>query len=178
MRATFQPQCGWLISDAPSKRKRLKNYFVGSKVKIVKQTIRWILVSVVACAICSLVTYRIAYRIAYHSGQVNMIDVTSMATGNITLGALQKLRAGDIPGATRLLETFCFGQSEVFFHGRSDYSDSGHELLAQELLQYRAAYRTNSADWDVRERKLEVELAGEKRTHSAGWGIVWSGTNN
>jgi hypothetical protein len=142
-----------------------------------KQTIRWILVLVVACAICSLATYRIAYRIAYHSGQVSMIDTTSMATSGITIGALQKLRAGDIPGATRLLETFCFGESEVFFHGRTDYRDSGHELLTQELLQYRATYRTNSADWDVRERKLEVELAGEKRTHSAGWDIVWSGTN-
>jgi hypothetical protein len=138
-----------------------------------KQIIRWILVLVVACAICSLVTY----RIAYHSGQVNMMDTTSMATSFITLGSLQKLRAGDIPGATRLLETFCFGQSEVFFHGRTDYSDSEHEMLAQMLLQYRAAYRTNSADWDVSERKLEVILAGEKRTHSAGWDIVWSGTN-
>jgi hypothetical protein len=46
------------------------------------------------------------------------------------------------------------------------------------LLQYRANYRTNSADWDDRERKLEVELAGEKRTHGEGWDIVWSGTNN
>jgi len=143
-----------------------------------KQTVRWILVSVLACAVGSLVTYRLGYRSAYRSGQINMIDTTSMAAGGITLGALQKLRAGDIPGATRLLEAFCFGQSEVFFHGRSDYNDSGHELLAQMLLQYRAAYRTNSADWDDRERKLEVELAGEKRTHGAGWDIVWSGTNN
>ena len=142
------------------------------------QTIRWISVSVLACAICSLVTYRLAYRTAYRSGQINMIDTTSMAAGCITFGALQKLRAGNVTGATRLLETFCFGQSEVFFHGRSDYSDSGHELLAQMLLQYRANYRTNSADWDDREWKLEAELAGEKRTHSAGWDIVWSGKGN
>ena len=106
-----------------------------------------------------------------------MIDVTSMATSNITLGALQKLRANDISGATRLLEEFCFGESEVFFHGRTDYNDSGHEMLAQELLQYRATYRTNSADWDASERKLEVVLAGEKEAHSTGWDIVWSGTN-
>ena len=138
-----------------------------------KQTIRWVLVLAAACVVCSMVTY----RIAYHSGQVNMIDVTSMATSNITLGTLQKLRANDIPGATRLLEAFCFGESEVFFHGRTDYSDSGHELLAQELLQYRAAYRTNSADWDASEQKLEVVLAGEKQIHKAGWDIVWSGTN-
>lgn len=142
-----------------------------------KSTIRWILVSLMACAVCSLVTYRITYRSAYHSGQINMIDTQTMSTSFITLGALQKLRAGDIQGATRSLESFCFGDAEVFYHGRSDYSDSGHELLAQEILQYRAAFRTNSADWDDRERKLEAELAGEKRTHSAGWDIVWSGTN-
>jgi hypothetical protein len=139
-----------------------------------KQTLRWIFVSVVACALWSLVTY----RIAYHSGQVSMIRIHSMATSSITLGALQKLRAGNIPGATRLLESFCFGSAENFYYTQPPRNDSGAELLAQELLQYRATYRTNSVDWDVFERKLEVELAGEKRTHSAGWDIVWSGTNN
>jgi hypothetical protein len=33
------------------------------------------------------------------------------------------------------------------------------QALAHELLKYRAAYRTNSADWDDMERKLVVELA-------------------
>jgi hypothetical protein len=159
-------------------RKRLKNYFAGSKVKIMKQTIRWILVLVVACAISSLVTYRIVNRIAYHSGQVSMIRIHSQATSLITLGALQKLRAGDIPGATRLLEPFCFGSAENFYNTQPPRNDSGAEILAQEMLQYRATYRTNSADWDGFERKLEVELTSEKQTHSAGWDIVWSGKNN
>jgi hypothetical protein len=34
--------------------------------------------------------------------------------------------------------------------------------IAQELSKYRAAYRTNSADWDDMERKLVVELAKVK----------------
>src|SRR5439155_17259084 len=110
-----------------------------------KQIIRWILVSVVACAICSLVTYRIAYRRAYLSGQVDMIHQNSKVTSLVTLGALQKLRVGDIPGGIRLLEGFCFGQSEVFYHDPT-YSD-GKEL-APGLLEYRAVYRTNSAEWD------------------------------
>lgn len=146
--------------------------------KIMKQTICWILVSIVACALCSLVTYRITYRKAFHNGQIDMIDTQSMATSNITLGALQKLRAGNISGATRLMEIFCFGEAEVYFHGRTDYTDSEHEMLAQMLLQYRANYRTNSADWDTSEQKLEVVLAGVKQAHSNGWDIVWSGTNN
>ena len=73
--------------------------------------------------------------------------------------ASRRLRAGDIPVGTRLLETFCFGQSEVFYHDPT-YSD-GKEL-APGLLQYRATYRTNSADWDISERKLEVQLAKVK----------------
>jgi hypothetical protein len=141
-----------------------------------KQTFSWIFILVVACVICSLVTYRMVYRSAYHDGQVNMIDSQSSAISSITVGALHKIRTGDIPGATRLLESLSFGQAEVFYHGRTDYSDSGHELLAQMLLQYRATYRTNSADWDVFERKLDVVLADIKGAHSAGWDITWSGT--
>ena len=85
-----------------------------------------------------------------------MIRLHSIATSGITLGALQKLRAGDIPGVTRLLEPFCFGSAENFFNTLPLHNDSGAEMLAQELLQYRAMYRTNSADWDDFERKLEV----------------------
>ena len=100
-----------------------------------------------------------------------------MVTSSITLASLQKLRAGDIPGATRLLEPFCFGSAENFFNTQPPHNDSETEMLAQEMLQYRATYRTNSADWDGFERKLEVELGNEKQIHSAGWDVVWSGTN-
>jgi len=106
-----------------------------------------------------------------------MIRIHSQATSLITLGALQKLRAGDISDAIRLLEPFCFGSAENFFNTQPPHNDSGAEMLAQEMLQYRATYRTNSADWDDFERKLEVQLASEKQTHSAGWDVVWSGTN-
>jgi len=141
-----------------------------------KQTFGWILVLVVACAICSLVTYRIAYRSGYHSGAVGSIAIQAGATASTTLAVLHELRIGDNPGATRLLESFCFDQAEFFYHGRTDYSDSMHELLAQQMLQYRTTYRTNSADWNVSERHLDVVLAGIKRAHSAGWDVTWSGT--
>ena len=124
-----------------------------------KRIVHCILVSAAACTICSLVTYRIAYRKAYLSGQVDMIHQHSKVTSLVTLGALQKLRAGEIPGGTRLLETFCFGQSEVFYHDPT--YDDGQEL-ASGLLQYRAVYRTNSAEWSELERKLEIQLAKVK----------------
>jgi len=85
-----------------------------------------------------------------------MIHKNAKVTSLVTLGALQKLRAGDILGGTRLLETFCFCQSEVFYH--DPITTDGKEI-APGLLQYRAAYRTNSAEWSDMERKLEAQLA-------------------
>jgi hypothetical protein len=38
-----------------------------------KQTFRWLLISVVACALCSVATYRITYQSAFHSGQAFLI---------------------------------------------------------------------------------------------------------
>jgi hypothetical protein len=121
-----------------------------------KSSIRWILFSAVACAICSLTTYRITYQKAYLSGQVQMIHLNSMATSMVTLGALQKFRAGDIPGGTSLLETLCFGAAENFYH--DDRYTDGKELKPA-LLEYRAAYRTNRAEWSEIEQKLELQLA-------------------
>jgi hypothetical protein len=124
-----------------------------------KQNVQWILVLLVACAICSLVTYHIAHRRAYLSGQVSMIHQHSKVTSLVTLEVLRKLRTGDITGGTRVLEVYCFGQSEVFYHDPT-YHD-GQEL-APWLLQYRTTYRTNSADWTDMERKLEAQLAKVK----------------
>jgi hypothetical protein len=132
-----------------------------------KQKFRWVLVSVVAGAICPLVTNRIAYHRSHNSGEVSLIQHQTMVTSFVTLGALQELRAGDIPGATRLTESSCFGESEMFFHNPTcsngaPKDDGAAKQLTKELLQYRAIYRTNSADWDDGERKLEAELAKVK----------------
>jgi hypothetical protein len=145
-----------------------------------KQTIRWLLASVFACAIGSLVTYRIAYHRGYESGfksgAILDIHMQSFAHSLVSLGALQQLRGGDIPGVTRLVEKMCFGSAQLFYKepplDPAKVSDWGRfngmdrpplpevlRELTQGLLKYRAAYRTNSADWDEMERKLEVQLA-------------------
>jgi hypothetical protein len=118
-----------------------------------------ILVSAVACIICAFVTYRFAYRKAYLRGQVDSIHQDSKVASLVTIGALQKFRAGDVPSGTRLLETFCFGQSEVFYH---DPTASDGRELAPALIEYRAVYRTNRADWSDTERRLEAQLAGTR----------------
>ena len=128
-----------------------------------KQTIRWVLVAVVACVVCSLVTYRIAYHRGYWSGEVSQIHLESGVASLVTLGSLQKIRAGDISGATHLLESFCFSKAENFYPDPDhSYGNGVAETLTRELLKYRAAYRTNSMDWDVFEQNLEVELASVK----------------
>ena len=144
-----------------------------------KQTVRWILVSVVACAICSLVTYRIAchrgYEGGYRNGTADAIGRCHFGQSVAFLAALQKLRAGDIPRATRLMETVCLDSAHIFYknpipagevsqwgraQGLATYPDAATtKEIAQQLMKYRAAYRTNSADWDDMERKLVVELA-------------------
>jgi hypothetical protein len=144
-----------------------------------KQTVSWILVSLVGCAICSLVTYRIAhhhgYESGYKNGVVSAIKEVHFAQSLSSFGALQKLRAGDAPGATRAIEKTCFASAHIFFKdphpSARDISDWGRSVgwdrvtdapatkeFAAELVKYRATYRTNSADWDTMEQKLAVEL--------------------
>ena len=148
-----------------------------------KHTMRWILFSVVACAICSVVTYPIGhhrgYESGYRSGVICGIRQGSLGQSIGFLGALQQLRAGDVQRATRFMETACFTSAQTFYkapapspgeasqwgraQGLSRYPGPAEaKALAQELLKYRAAYRTNNADWDNMERKLEVQLAKVK----------------
>ncbi len=148
-----------------------------------KQTIGWILVSVVACTIGSAVTYRIAfhrgYNGGYRSGVVCGIRQGALVQTSGFLAALQQLRAGDIPRATRFMETVCFTSAQTFYKDPTPSPGEASEWgraqglsrwpnaelarqLAKGLSEYRAAYRTNSADWDPMERKLEVLLAKQK----------------
>jgi hypothetical protein len=129
-----------------------------------KQTIRWILLFVVAYAIGSVVTYPFAHHRGYRSGLDCGIGQGCFNKSVAFLAALQKLRAGDIPAATHLMETTCFDSAHTFFKNPTpDYPDVGTvKEVAKALSEYRAAYRTNSADWDVMERKLDVELANVK----------------
>ena len=134
---------------------------------------------VVACAICLLVAYRIAYHRGYEggykNGTVDAIGRCRFEQSVAFLAALQCVRAGDIPKATLQMESSCFDSAHIYYkdpapagevsewgqaQGLATYPDAATiKTVAQELLKYRAAYRTNSADWNEMERKLVVELA-------------------
>ena len=136
----------------------------------------------VAGALGALVAYRIAYHRGYESGYrngtVDAIGYCNFSKSVAFLAALQQLRAGDIPRATHLMERVCFDSAHIFYkdptpagevsqwgqtQGLAQYPDAATiRQIARELSKYRAAYRTNSADWDGMERKLEVELAKVK----------------
>ena len=143
-----------------------------------KQTIRWILVSVVACAICSLAAYHRGYESGYRNATYWAIGRCHFEESIAFFAALQKLRTGDIPATTRQMEASCFDSAHIF------YKDPTHagavsrwgqaegwatwpnaqiaKEVAQDLIKYRATYRTNSADWDIMEQKLAVELTKVK----------------
>jgi hypothetical protein len=129
-----------------------------------QQTIRWILVSVVACAISAVITYPIAHHCGYESGYRAGLDC-GIGQGCFyksvaLLAALQKVRTGDIPAAIHLMETGCFDSAHTFYKKPTpQYPDAETvKEVAKALSEYRAAYRTNNADWDDMERKLAVEL--------------------
>ena len=158
-----------------------------------RRTIHWILVTAAACVVCSAVTYPIAHRRGYDGGY-KVGFFTGLRNGlfgkTVTdVAALQQLRAGDISGATRFLETSCFASARTYFRSPTPSpgeasgwgSAQGLDLcpdtnaataLAKGLWQYRAAYRTNSADWDDAERTLEIQLANVKSGNNKAWSSI------
>ena len=118
-----------------------------------------------ACVIGSLVTHRIAYRggyeDGYNSGLQQGIGQGSFHKSVAFLAALEPLREGDISRAIHIMERVCFTSAHTFYKDPTpEYLDDATvKQVARGLSQYRATYRTNSADWDDAEQKLEIELA-------------------
>jgi hypothetical protein len=129
-----------------------------------KHMIRLALVTALASVVCSCIAYRVAsrnafkrgYETGFNGGRVDMIAVETRGTSVVLGDALRKIRSGDTAEATHELEDLYFASAESFFHLGT--TNETAKMLAREVVQYRGAYRTNSADWDVIERKLEVEL--------------------
>jgi hypothetical protein len=135
-----------------------------------KYTMRWILVSAVACVICSAATFSIAYHRGYRKGLVSGLGDGCFSESLGLLNALQILRAGDISRATRSMETECFASGKIYFNNPTP--DFGNLELAKALSEYRATYRTNSANWDIWERKLEPQLAKIKSDNEKAWASI------
>ena len=111
----------------------------------------------------SVVTYQKAYHRGYRTAEVNATERGYLVQSCGFFAALQSVRAGEIAGATRQMEEFCFDSAEIALKDpQPPPYDQMAKNLARELLKYRATYRTNSADWDAMERKLQVQLTKAK----------------
>ena len=123
--------------------------------------------------------YHRGYDSGYRNGVATGIGQAHFGASVGFFAALEKLRAGDIPPAIRQMETNCFDSAHIFYkeptargaeaspwaraQGLTRSPDPEMvKVLAKALLKYRAAYRTNSADWDGMERELEGDLAKAK----------------
>jgi hypothetical protein len=79
----------------------------------------------------------------------------------VSFGALQKLRAGDIGGGTREVETLCFSAAATVYGSHPETRFVAKSFL-DDFKHYRQTYRANNADWSIMERNLERELADWK----------------
>jgi len=75
-----------------------------------------------------------------------------------TFDALQKLRAGDLEGGTRRVETLCFSAANTVYSGGPAGQFVANSFV-QDFRSYRQTYCTNRADWTVAEENLETKLA-------------------
>lgn len=105
-----------------------------------KHTIHWIPVSAVACAICSLVTYQITYRSAFHSGQVSMIHeplkvIVNGAEVHTLMSDQYNALEGYLEAAGQTNAIEMFRQYRCAYGADSSSSDLGETLAILEYLR-------------------------------------------
>jgi hypothetical protein len=114
-----------------------------------------IIVAVVVAAICGAAwgAYGVGYRRGFDRGLI-LEDGTFVST----FDALKKIRAGDVEGGTRRIETLCFVTAYSVYTGRGPYAETIAKGFLDDFRHYRWTYRNNSAEWSPTERYLEREL--------------------
>jgi hypothetical protein len=108
-------------------------------------------VLVVVCAAAGA-----AYFVGYRRGFDRALNLQN-GTFVGTFDALQKIRAGDVEGGTRRIESLCFSAANTVYSERP-----AGEFVAKTFLDdfrhYRQTYRSNSVEWTVAEQNLERKL--------------------
>ncbi len=146
------------------------------------------IVLVACCSVCSRVAYRTGFARAVQllgsdgdvylttgNGELHVqnASVTNSPTGSpdhakaawkaafvMTMGALDKLRAGDTNDGMRKIESLCFASAIVVYSDPAYHDSTVSLLYAPDLIQYRSKYRSNHAEWTPAETNLETILAG------------------
>ena len=116
---------------------------------------RIIIVALVVAAICWAVwtAYGVGYRRGFDRALI-LWDGTFVET----FDALKKIRAGDLEGGTRRIESLCFSAAYSVYTGRGPGSETIAKMCLDDFRHYRQTYRSNSGEWTPAERSLEREL--------------------
>lgn len=115
---------------------------------------RHVISAVVLAVVCA--TAWTAYSIGYARG-FNRALILHNGTFVGTFDALQKLRAGDVDGGTRRIESLCFAAANTVYSGKPAGEFVAKTFL-DEFRQYRYTYRSNRTEWTVAEQNLERKL--------------------
>ena len=102
-----------------------------------------------------------SYSLGHHRGYELGLVLEQKGAFVGSFDALQKIRAGDIDGGTRRIESTCFAAAGTVYRGHPE-CDFVAKTFLSDFRHYRQTYRTNSADWTPMEQGLERELANWK----------------
>ncbi len=89
-----------------------------------------------------------------------------LGTFIVSLGALEKLRSGDVQEAARKMQAVCFSSAHMIYSDPAYRNQSELKLFGPELMDYQATYCTNRSEWTPIEQKLENDLARWRATQS------------
>ena len=101
-----------------------------------------------------LVCFAVA-AVAYKMGQRQALTLQA-GTFVVSLGALEKIRAGDIAEGTRKIESICFSSAAMCFEDTQFRQRV--TMFVPSLTSYRHSFRTNQGDWTPTEKELERYL--------------------
>ncbi len=119
---------------------------------------RFLLLGAILLLLCAIGSA--SYFVGYQRGFDRAL-VLQNGTFVGTFDALQKLRAGDVEGGTRRIETLCFSAANTVYSDRAA-SQFVAKSFVRDFRNYRQTYRTNRVDWTVAEENLETKLANWK----------------
>lgn len=123
-----------------------------------KRTIFVLALMVLVSSFCSLVAYKAGVR----RGEEMPRDIAKELPTRVfwnTMFALHDLRAGRIESGTRTVEKVCFASGAIVYSDPASRNFEFTRIFTPEVIQYRATYCTNRAEWTVEEKQLEKLLA-------------------
>src|ERR1035438_8008592 len=114
---------------------------------------RYIWTGVVVVLACLTSAY-----FGFHYGSQHIVTARA-GSAIMELDALKNLRSGDTAAAIRELEGSCFMNAAEVLSQSGWRTEAFRKIEVASLASYRAAYRTNQADWSPIEQRLEILLA-------------------